>query len=248
MRLQQLCEFCDDYLRAGEFNDYCPNGLQVEANPQVEFIVCGVTASQALIEAAVEAGADTILVHHGYFWKGEAQPITGVKGRRIASLIRNNINLLAYHLPLDAHPEVGNNVQLAARMGWQTEASFGEQDLVLEGRLERPQALEELARDIENRLDTRTLVINAGENEVSRLAWCTGAAQGFIEAAAARGVDAFISGEVSEPTFHLAREMGIHYIGAGHHATERYGVQALGAEIARRFGIRQQFIDIPNPV
>jgi len=248
MQLQQLCEFCDDYLRVGDFNDYCPNGLQVEANPRVEHIVCGVTACQALIEAAIDAGADTLLVHHGYFWKGEAQPITGVKGRRIASLIRNNINLLAYHLPLDAHAEIGNNVQLAAQMDWQIEHRFGEQELIIEGRLLRPQSLAQLAAEIETRLDTRALAISAGEHEVRRLAWCTGAAQDFIAAAAERGVDAFISGEVSEPTFHLAREMGVHYIGAGHHATERYGVQALGAEIARRFDIRQQFIDIPNPV
>jgi dinuclear metal center YbgI/SA1388 family protein len=248
MQLEELCDFCDEYLKTGEFNDYCPNGLQVEANPRVEHIVCGVTASQALIEAAIEQGADTILVHHGYFWKGEAQPITGVKGRRIASLLRNNINLLAFHLPLDAHPEVGNNVQLAERMGWQIEFSCGEQDLVLIGRAAQPQSLRELTADVETRLDTRALAIDGGGHDVSRLAWCTGAAQGYIEAAAGQGVDAFISGEVSEPTYHLARELGIHYIAAGHHATERYGIQALAAEISRRFGIRQQFIDIPNPV
>ena len=248
MQLQELCEFCDEYLKTGEFSDYCPNGLQVEANSEVEHIVCGVTASQALIEAAVEQGADTILVHHGYFWKGEAQPLTGIKGRRIASLLRNNINLLAYHLPLDAHPEVGNNVRLAAVMDWQIESSCGEQGLVLTGHATHPQTLQELTETIEARLDTRALAISAGDHEINRLAWCTGAAQGFIEAAAEQGVDAFISGEVSEPTFHQARELGIHYVAAGHHATERYGVQALAAEIARRFGIRQQFIDIPNPV
>ena len=248
MRLQELCEFCDDYLQVGEFDDYCPNGLQVEANPEVRHIVCGVTASQALIEAAAAAGADTILVHHGYFWKGESQPLTGVKGRRIASLIRNDINLLAYHLPLDAHAEVGNNVQLAALMDWRVEDRFGEQNLVLEGRPARAQSLADLAAEIDRRLDTRALAISAGEHEIRRLAWCSGAAQGFIETAAVRGVDAFVSGEVSEPTFHLAREMGLHYIAAGHHATERYGVQALAAKIADRFGIRQQFIDIPNPV
>ncbi len=248
MRLQELCEFCDEYLKTGEFSDYCPNGLQVEANLEVEHIVCGVTASQALIEAAIGQGADTILVHHGYFWKGEAQPLTGIKGRRIASLLRNNINLLAYHLPLDAHPEVGNNVRLAAVMDWQIESSCGEQELVLTGHATHPQTLRELTETIEARLDTRALAISAGDHEINRLAWCTGAAQGFIEAAAEQGVDAFVSGEVSEPTFHLARELGIHYVAAGHHATERYGVQALAAEIARRFGIRQQFIDIPNPV
>lgn len=248
MQLKQLCEFCDEYLKTSDFSDYCPNGLQVEANAQVEHIVCGVTASQALIAAAVEAGADTLIVHHGYFWKGEAQPITGYKGRRIRSLIRNNVNLLAFHLPLDAHPEVGNNVQLARIMNWQVEDRFGEQELVFEGRLGQALSLADLTRDIETRLDTRALAISAGDAAIERIAWCTGAAQGFIEAAAERGVDAFISGEVSEPTFHLAQELGIHYIAAGHHATERYGVQALAAEIANRFGIRQQFIDIPNPV
>lgn len=248
MLLQELCEFCDRYLQADDFADYCPNGLQVEANPVVERLVCGVTASQALIEAAIEQRADAILVHHGYFWKGEAQPITGIKSRRIGSLMRNNINLLAYHLPLDAHPEVGNNVRLAAVMGWQVGASFGEQNLVLEGSPAKPQSLQEFALELETRLQTRTLVIEASDRPVARLAWCTGAAQGFIEAAAARGVDAFVSGEASEQTYHQARELGVHYIAAGHHATERYGVQALGEEIARRFGIEQQYIDIANPV
>lgn len=248
MQLKQLCDFCDDYLKVDDFNDYCPNGLQVEANPEVEHIVCGVTASQALIDAAVEAGADTLLVHHGYFWKGEAQPITGIKGRRIAGLLRNNINLLAYHLPLDAHAEVGNNVQLARVMNWRLDGSGGEQGLLFEGSLSRPSGLAELAQQIESRLDTSVLSISAGDHLIERLAWCSGAAQGFIEAAAQAGADAFVSGEVSEPTYHLARELGIHYLAAGHHATERYGVQALAREIADRFGIRQQFIDIPNPV
>ena len=248
MQLKKLCEFCDKYLKVDEFSDYCPNGLQVEANPRVEHIVCGVTASQALIDAAIEQGADTLIVHHGYFWKGESQPITGYKGRRISSLIKNNINLLAFHLPLDAHPEVGNNVQLGKIMDWPVEASFGEQNLVFEGRLSQAQTLAEIAQQLDDKLATNTLAISAGDHPVERIAWCTGAAQGFIEVAAERGVDAFISGEISEPTFHLAREMGIHYIAAGHHATERYGVQALGKVIADRFGIDQQFIDIPNPV
>jgi dinuclear metal center YbgI/SA1388 family protein len=248
MQLKQLCDFCNEYLKVDDFNDYCPNGLQVEANPVVKHIVCGVTASQALIEAAIDAGADTLIVHHGYFWKGESQSISGVKGRRIASLIRNNINLLAFHLPLDVHPEVGNNVQLARIMGWQIERSGGEQGLLFEGHLSQQTSLADLSQQIESRLDTRTLAISAGDHAIERIAWCTGAAQGFIEAAAAAGVDAFVSGEVSEPTFHLAQELGVHYIAAGHHATERYGVQALGLEIARRFAVQQQFIDIPNPV
>lgn len=248
MQLKQLCEFCNEYLSVNEFNDYCPNGLQVEATAEVNKIVCGVTASQALIEAAIRQDADTLIVHHGYFWKGESQTITGYKGKRISSLITNGINLLAFHLPLDVHPEVGNNVQLARVLDWEVTGSFGEQGLVFEGRLPAEQTLAELTQHIETGLDTRALAIDAGDHAINRIAWCTGAAQGFIEAAAGRGVDAFVSGEVSEPTFHLAREMGIHYIAAGHHATERYGVQALAKVIAERFGVKQQFIDIPNPV
>lgn len=247
MQLKQLCDFCDEYLRVDEFKDYCPNGLQVEANPEVQRIVCGVTASQALIDAAIEQNADTLIVHHGYFWKGEAQPITGIKGQRIRSLMQNRINLLAFHLPLDAHAIVGNNVQLAKVMGWEPGGCFGEQDIIFEGRLTQPRTLDKLCSEIESRLDTRVVSISGGKHLVQKLAWCTGAAQGFIEAAAERGVDAFISGEISEPTAHLAREMGIHYLGAGHHATERYGVQALSALIAERFGVEQQYIDIPNP-
>jgi dinuclear metal center YbgI/SA1388 family protein len=248
MQLKQLCDFCDDYLKVDDFKDYCPNGLQVESNLSVEHIVCGVTASQALIEAAIDVGADTLIVHHGYFWKGESQSISGIKGKRISSLIRNNINLLAYHLPLDAHAEVGNNVQLGRIMDWQFTRNGGEQGLLFEGRLPQPLLLQDLAQQIEGRLDTRTLAIAGGDHAIERIAWCTGAAQDFIEAAADWGADAFVSGEVSEPTVHLARELGIHYVAAGHHATERYGVQALALEISNRFGVRQQFIDIANPV
>ncbi len=248
MLLRELTEFCDDFLRVGEFRDYCPNGLQVEAGERVEHLVCGVTASLALIEAAAEAGADTLLVHHGYFWKGEAQPLVGAKGRRVRALIESGISLLAYHLPLDVHPEVGNNAQLARVMDWPLERRFGEQDLICAGELVTPRSLEQLAADLEQKLGTAPRLVAGGDHPVGRLAWCTGAAQGFIESAAAEGVDAFVSGEISEPTFHAAREQGVHYLAAGHHATERFGVMALAAEIERRFDIRQQFIDIPNPV
>jgi dinuclear metal center YbgI/SA1388 family protein len=251
MQLKKLCDFCNDYLSVGDFNDYCPNGLQVEATDEVNHIVAGVTASLDLIEAAIEAKADTLLVHHGYFWKGEAQPISGFKGRRIRALIKNNLNLIAFHLPLDAHPEVGNNAQLARVMGWNVEGSFGSvglHDIVLNGSLPTPMTLDEFSQTIATRLDTKPLSISAGNRPVQTIAWCTGAAQNYIEQAAARGIDAFISGEVSEHTFHFAKEAGIHYIAAGHHATERYGVQALAKVIEDRFGLRQQFIDIPNPV
>lgn len=251
MQLHDLQHFCDDYLKVDEFNDYCPNGLQVESSQEVNFIVSGVTASMALIDAAVEAGADTLLVHHGYFWKGESQPIAGFKGERIRKLIRNDINLLAYHLPLDAHPEVGNNVQLADVMNWEIDGSFGSvgaHDIALRGKPEQPLSIEQLGEVIAVKLGRQPLVISAGDKPVQSIAWCTGAAQSYIEEAASQGIDAFISGEVSENTFHFAREAGIHYIAAGHHATERFGVQALGRLLAERFNLRHQYIDIENPV
>ncbi len=248
MQLSQVCEFCDEYLKVSEFNDYCPNGLQVESSDTVNHIVAGVTASLALIDAAIEVGADTLLVHHGYFWKGEPEAIAGFKGRRIRRLIQNNINLLAYHLPLDAHPEVGNNAQLANIMGWSVDGRFGEHDIIFHGVLPKPLGLDDLTADIATRLGSKPLSISAGEKPVRSLAWCSGGAQSYIEQAAEQGVDAFVSGEVSEKTFHFAREAGIHYIAAGHHATEQYGVQALAAVIAERFGVKQQYIDIANPV
>ena len=204
-----------------------------------------------LLRQLIDAGADTLLVHHGYFWKGESQPITGFKGERIRKLIRNNINLLAYHLPLDAHPEVGNNAQLAKIMGWNIDGSFGSvgaHDIVFHGSLERPLTIEQLEQEIALKLNRIPQVISAGEKQIRSIAWCTGAAQSYIEEAASRGIDVFISGEVSEHTFHVAREMGIHYIAAGHHATERFGVQALGRLLEARFDLRHQFIDIHNPV
>lgn len=251
MQLKQLCDFCDDYLKVADFDDYCPNGLQVESTQEVHHIVAGVSACLDLIEAAIEAKADTLLVHHGYFWKGEAQPLIGFKGKRIRALIKNNINLLAFHLPLDAHPQVGNNAQLARVMGWEVQDSFGSvglHDIVFSGELKSVMSLDELSQSIADRLDTRPLAISAGDRPIRSIAWCTGAAQGYIDQAAERGIDAFISGEVSEQTFHYAKETGIHYIAAGHHATERYGVQALASLIAEKFGVQQQFIDIPNPV
>jgi len=251
MQLKQLCDFCDEFLRIHEFDDYCPNGLQVESSAEVTHIVAGVTASLDLIDAAIAQKADTLLVHHGYFWKGESQPVAGFKGRRIRRLIRNNINLIAYHLPLDAHPQVGNNAQLGKIMGWDVLGSFGSvgrHDIVLSGALQTPMALDELSASIERRLGTNVLGVSAGDRPIQTIAWCTGAAQEYIEQASARGIDAFVSGEISEHTFHFAKEAGIHYIAAGHHATERYGVQALAAVIEKQFGVRQQFIDIPNPV
>ncbi len=247
--LFEIEAYCDSLLEASRFSDYCPNGIQVEGRAEVSRLVGGVTACQALVDAAVEAGADLLLVHHGWFWKGEPAPLRGLKGRRAAALMGNGIGLLAYHLPLDAHPELGNNRRLGEALGL-LDASPSEagEGLVWQGRLPRPLPLDAFAEQVAQRLGHEPLVIPGHGRPLTRIAWCSGAAQGYIEQAAALGVDAFLSGEVSEQTTHLARELGIHYLAAGHHATERGGVEALGAHLAVRFGLEWRFIDIPNPV
>ena len=249
--LAELIEYLEQLLEPGGFRDYCPNGLQVEGRPEVTTLVSGVTASQALIDAAVAAGADALLVHHGFFWKGEDPVLTGMKRRRIGALIEAGVSLLAYHLPLDAHPEYGNNVQLARRLGFEITGRFGPSempDLAFEGRLPTPMEVPALLEQIGATLGREPLWIPGGPARVQRIGWCTGAAQSFIEQAADRGLDAFLSGEASEQTTHVARERGIHFIGAGHHATERYGAEALGGHLAESFGLEHHFIDIDNPV
>jgi dinuclear metal center YbgI/SA1388 family protein len=249
--LKALVEYTDALLGAAGYRDYCPNGLQVEGRQEIRHLVSGVTASMALIEAAGAAGADALLVHHGYFWKGEDACITGMKQRRLRRLLGADISLLAYHLPLDAHARLGNNTQLARVLGFETEGSFGnEPDLQLGqyGRLSRALDAAALAAHIGERLGRVPLHIPGAAARIETVGWCTGAAQSYIEAAAVRGLDAFISGEISEQTVHVARETGIHYFAAGHHATERYGVQALGAHLAEHFGITHEFVDIENPV
>jgi dinuclear metal center YbgI/SA1388 family protein len=212
-------------------------------------VVTGVTASDAFLEAAIDAGADAVLVHHGYFWRGEDPRIVGIKHRRLARLLVNDVSLIAYHLPLDAHPELGNNAQLALRLGLRVEGPLAEQGdgaLIFRGQLHERLDGEVLAARIERALGRRPLHV-PGERPVRTVAWCTGAAQRYIERAAAAGVDAFLTGEVSEQTVHVARETGIHFFAAGHHATERYGVQALGAHLAERFRIDHRFLDLDNP-
>lgn len=249
MKLTALTRYLDDLLNVAAIRDYCPNGLQVEGKAEVCSIVTGVTASQALIEAAMSAEADAILVHHGYFWKGEPAPIVGIKGRRIRALVKADISLLAYHLPLDVHPQLGNNAQLAQRMGWAQEGVFGEGDVGLIGRVDAAASdVVGIAANVERVLGRKPLVIGDPAQPVRRVAWCTGAAQSYLASAIDAGCDVFISGEISEPTVHLAREAGVAYISAGHHATERYGVQALGEHLAEQFGLRHRFIDIDNPV
>lgn len=245
----EIAAYCDRLLGVERFSDYCPNGLQVEGMRPIRRLVTGVTASERLIAAAVEAEADALLVHHGFFWKGEAAPLTGVKGRRIRALMRADISLLAYHLPLDAHPELGNNRQLGLRLGLLDAASSGgDDDLLWTGLLPRPIQGARFAEQVGRALGREPLHIAVVDAPVHRVAWCTGAAQGAIERAAALGVDCYLSGEIAEQTVHLARELGIDYLAAGHHATERYGVQALGAELAAAFGIEHRFIEIDNPV
>lgn len=250
IELSRLEAYCNTLLNASAFQDYCPNGLQVDAGRQaVGRLVTGVTASQALIEAAADEKADLLLVHHGYFWKNEPAPLTGVKGRRVRTLMKAGISLLAYHLPLDAHPELGNNRQLGTRLGFaDAEPLDGNDGLLWQVELAEPLAPPELAARIERCLGRPALHLPGGADPVRRVGWCTGAAQGYIEQAAAAGLDAFISGEVSEATTHLARELGIHYFAAGHHATERFGVQALGGHLAERFAIEHRFLEVPNPV
>ena len=246
-----LVDYCNSLLQSDAFQDYCPNGLQVEGAGQVQRLVTGVTASQALVDAAVAAGAQMLLVHHGYFWKGEPSTVTGIKHRRLKALLGADINLLAYHLPLDVHGELGNNVQLAKLLGWEVLGGLepdNPRSVGLYGEL--PDAVEGsvLARQMSAVLQREPLHIAGNDRPIKRIAWCTGAAQGYIERAISLGADAYVTGEVSEPTVHAARENGIHFFAAGHHATERYGVKALGEHLAERFGLEHEFIDIDNPV
>ncbi|ROU01946.1 Nif3-like dinuclear metal center hexameric protein [Marinobacter sp. R17] len=244
----KVVSLVESWLEPGRFQDYCPNGLQVEGRDSVAHVVTGVTASQAFIDAAIEAGADLLLVHHGYFWKGEDQRIRGMKKRRLQTLLREDVSLLAYHLPLDDHAELGNNRQLAEVLDLRNATPLQAGSLVWTGDLESPMTATELSGLLEERLRRTPLHVGHGADLIRRVAWCTGAAQGFINQALDAGADAFISGEISEPTVHTAREDGIHYFSAGHHATERYGVQAVGERLARELGIRHTFIDIDNPV
>ena len=245
----ELLQACDDLLQPHQFKDYCHNGLQVEGRREVRTLVSGVTASQALIEAAIDAKADAILVHHGLFWRGFAGQINGWMRQRLGLLLAHDINLLAYHLPLDAHAELGNNAQLGVQLDWVAQGRFGDQQL---GWLGAPAAgeyadAEALAAHIEGRLQHAVVLVQGKSGPVRKLAWCTGGAQGYFEAAIAAGVDAFVTGEISEPQAHYARECGVSFLACGHHASERYGAPALAAQVAGQLGLAHHFIDIPNP-
>jgi dinuclear metal center YbgI/SA1388 family protein len=234
-------------LEVGRFRDYGPNGLQVEGKPEVHKIVSGVTASLALIDTAIEAKADALLVHHGLFWKGQDGRITGWMKQRLERLLAHQINLFAYHLPLDAHPELGNNAQFGARMGWVIDGQFGDQALGCLGTSTSAHTAESLAELLQARLARRPVVVPGDGRPLRRIAWCSGGAQAYFEAAIAEGADAFVTGEISEPQAHYARETGVAFLACGHHASERYGAQAVGEHLATQFGLTHQFIDIDNP-
>jgi dinuclear metal center YbgI/SA1388 family protein len=252
VELNVLVNYADDLLRVASIQDYCPNGLQVEGNSKVKKIVCAVTASEDAIEEAIAAKADVLLVHHGYFWKGERPNVVGMKRKRLQLLLKNNISLLAYHLPLDVHQTLGNNVMLAQRLGFDVKTFFdvpGTASLGAIAELRQPHTAKELLLHLQATLLRQPLHISSQSNKpIKKVAWITGAAQDYIDVAKAQGCDAFISGEVSERTYYAAKELDIHYFAAGHHATERYGVQALAKHLSNEFGLTHAFVDAANPV
>jgi dinuclear metal center YbgI/SA1388 family protein len=243
-----LSGFLDSLLEPRRFSDYCPNGLQAEGKPRIAGVVCGVTASLALVKGVAQSGADAILVHHGWFWRGDDPRVIGPRRERLATLLAHDINLYAYHLPLDVHPEVGNNVALARHLGWPQGEAFGRDGLMRMAQLDQPTDVASLSKVLQDGLGQAPLAVGDLSRPIRRIAWCTGAAQDFLQDAIDAGADAFVSGEISERTTHLAREAGVVYLAAGHHATERFGVQALGQRVADAFSIPVRFIDDPNPV
>jgi len=248
--LKELVRYCDRELRVEAFRDYCPNGLQVEGRATLRRLACAVTANQSVLDAALAWEADALLVHHGYFWRGEAQEVVGMKRRRLATLLCADMSLLAYHLPLDAHPRLGNNAELGRLLGVEDVAPLDPADDSAVGNIgswSPPRTLETVLATLGELSGREPLLIGDRARPVSRVAWCTGGAQGYIDRAAAAGAELFISGEISEQTVHSAREQGIAYIAAGHHATERYGVQALARDLAGRFDLEWHFIDCDNP-
>lgn len=251
VKCEKLVEYLDKLLSVGLFNDYSPNGLQIEGAEEINVLCTAVTASQDAIQKAINIGADALLVHHGYFWRGESPVLTGMKRARIAALLEHNINLLAYHLPLDAHSKFGNNVGLGHALGLndiKSELAMGQPDLLWHGRFKSSLSVLALSKKIEQVLNRKPLLIEARYTNISRVAWCTGGAQDLIEQAHELGVDAFISGEISERTYYMAKELGIDFFAAGHHATERFGVQLLGEHLQKQFSLAYHFIDSANPV
>ena len=251
MDLQEIVEMLDIFLKVRDIADYCPNGLQVANSGKVAKICTAVTASLEAIEAAAACGANVLLVHHGYFWKGEAYPLLDMKYQRIAALIKHDIALLAYHLPLDIHPQLGNNAEIGRRLGVEI-TEFGRPDgrlpLLALGELTEPHSLQQLSQQCEKIFSRQPLTLAGGAHSIKRLAWCSGGAQDYILEAKKMGADAYLSGEVSERTYYQARELGIHYLACGHHATERFGIQALGEWLHQQTKLPVIFLDSANPL
>lgn len=250
-KLNEIIQWCDHILKSPEFKDYAPNGLQIEGKPDVNKILCAVTASQGAIEAAIEQGADMLLVHHGYFWKGEPYPITGMRGKRIKSLIQHDISLAGYHLPLDSHPTLGNNAAIADILALENIEALDPSErhpIGNIGYLKQPVSAEEFKLYVSQRLDFNAIHLAADKKSIQKIGFCTGGAQDFIGKAAERNCDAYISGEVSERTFYEAKELNVHYYACGHHATERYGVQRLAKAISEQFDIEYSYFELNNPI
>lgn len=248
MELFELRDYNASLLQTGQLKDYCPNGVQVEGRPKVLRIATAVTASKRVLDEAIAWGADAILVHHGYFWRNEDACIVGIKKRRIAQLLNNDVSLLAYHLPLDAHAELGNNAQLGKLLGLTEQGRFAEQNIACFGAPEQIQTLTQFTLQVAQKLQRTPQVIGEADKVIRRIAWCSGGAQGYFEAAIAQGVDAFLTGEISEQNYHVANETGVAFIAAGHHATERLGVRALGEHLAGKFSLEHRFFDQDNPI
>ena len=250
-KLQDIIQWCDQTLKSSEFKDYAPNGLQIEGKTEVRKILAAVTASQDAIDAAIRENADLLLVHHGYFWKGEAYPITGMRGKRIKSLIQHDISLLAYHLPLDSHPSLGNNAAIADLLELERIETLDPSErhpIGNIGYLNQPMPVEEFKKFVSEKLKFDVTHLPADKTMIEKVGFCTGGAQDFIVKAAEQGCDAYISGEVSERTFYEAKELGVHYFACGHHATERYGVQRLGQAISEQFDIEYVYFELNNPI
>ena len=250
-KLQDILQWCDHTLKSAEFKDYAPNGLQIEGKTEVRKILAAVTASQDAIEAAIRENADLLLVHHGYFWKGEAYPITGMRGKRIKRLIQHDISLVAYHLPLDSHPTLGNNAAIADLLELERIEELDPSERHPIGNiayLKHPMPVEDFKKRVSEQLKFDVIHLPADTTMIEKVGFCTGGAQDFISKAAEQGCDVYISGEVSERTFYEAKELGIHYFAAGHHATERYGVQRLGQAIAAQFDLEYVYFELNNPI
>ena len=248
--IDQIVSYTNSILKPQSVKDYCPNGIQVATKRNITSLVSGVTACQAFINAAIEEDADTLLVHHGLFWNNESSVVDGMKKRRLKTLLKNDIGLLAYHLPLDIHPTLGNNAMLARIMHWKiagTHHTPNTLPLLMHGKTRDSLTPSKMKKLLHRKLMRLPIYVSGGKHKIKRIAWCTGAGQGLIDLATQHRCDAFISGEISERTTHVAREQGIHYFAAGHHATERFGIQALGDALAKKFGISHKFIDIDNP-